>query len=411
MQSSTQAPEAPEANEPPAKPGHRAFWIIFVTIFLDLLGIGVLVPVIPFLVRRFDSDALTVGLLALSFSAAQFIAAPILGELSDRHGRRPVLLLSLLGSALGYFVFGAAGSLLVMFLARILAGFTGGNIAAAQAYIADISEPKDRAKNFGLMGAAFGLGFIVGPALGGFLVKISLSAPAYGAGLLSLLTMGFGYFMLPESLRPEYRRTGAFRWQVLNPFSQAVAALRRTELWPLMLAFFVLNFAFSGLQTNFAVYTADKLAMGPEANAAVFVYIGFLAALMQAVILRRLTRHYTDRGLALAGIAIMSTGFLVIAFAQDLAVLYLGCTLTPVGSSLTTPTLTSLFSKLVSAKEQGWAMGAVQSSASLARVVGPVWAGLVYDHIGFSAPYWTGSFWMLVALAVVLLAVRPERGA
>lgn len=410
MSTSTEA--VPAAMKPaPAspKPSRHALALIFATIFLDLLGIGILVPVIPFLVRRFDSDALTVGLLALSFSAAQFVASPILGVLSDRFGRRPVLLLSLLGSAFGYFLFGWAGALWVMFLARLIDGFTGGNISAAQAYIADISAPQDRAKNFGLVGAAFGLGFIIGPALGGVLAKISLAAPAYGAGVLSLLTMAFGYFLLPESLQPENRRHEPLHLRDLNPLRQGMAALSRNDLWPILLAFFFLNFAFSGLQTNFAVYTADKLGMGPEANAAVFAYIGFIAVLMQAFIVRRLSRHYADRNLAAVGIAIMSCGFLATAWAHDTFTLYVACTLTPIGSGLTTPTLTSLLSKLVTSREQGWALGASQSAASLARIAGPVWAGLVYDHISQGAPYWTGAFWMAVTLAVVVMAIRPER--
>lgn len=409
-------PSPPEASDELRKPlagtpapSRRALTLIFATIFLDLLGIGILVPVIPFLVRRFDSDALTVGLLALSFSAAQFVASPILGVLSDRHGRRPVLLLSLLGSAFGYFLFGWAGALWMMFLGRLIDGFTGGNISAAQAYIADISPPEDRAKNFGLVGAAFGLGFIIGPAMGGVLAKISLSAPAYGAGILSLVTMGFGYFVLPESLRPEDRRATPVRIADMNPLSHGLRALRRNDLWPILLAFFFLNFAFSGMHTNFAVYTADKLGMGPEANAAVFAYIGLIAVIMQAVIVRRLTRYFPDRTLAAAGIAVMSAGFLATAWAYDTFTLYLACTLTPIGSGLSTPTLTSLLSKLVSSREQGWALGASQSAASLARIIGPVWAGVVYDHVSQGAPYWTGAIWMVVSLAVVVIAIHPEQ--
>ncbi|MCU0226227.1 MAG: MFS transporter [Bryobacterales bacterium] len=399
-----------EPAAPAGRPTRSALTLIFATIFLDLLGVGILVPVIPFLVRRFESDALTVGLLALSFSAAQFLAAPILGVLSDRYGRRPVLLLSLLGSAFGYFLFGWAGALWIMFLGRIIDGFTGGNISAAQAYIADISPPEDRAKNFGLVGAAFGLGFIIGPALGGVLAKISLAAPAYGSGVLALVTMAFGYFRLPESLRPEDRTTKPLLPSDLNPLTHFFRALQRSDLWPILVAFFAINFAFSGMQTNFAVYTADKLGMGPEANAAVFAYIGVMAVLMQAVIVRKLSKRYSDRNLAAVGITIMVCGFGATAWAHDLFTLYVACTLTPIGSGLTTPTLTSLISKLVTAREQGWALGASQSAASLARIAGPVWAGWVYDRISQGAPYWTGAIWMVLALAVVLLAIRPAAG-
>lgn len=406
------SPDPSLAQSPVAAPPSKgALGLIFATIFLDLLGVGILVPVIPFLVRQFDSDALTVGLLALSFSAAQFVCAPALGVFSDRYGRRPVLLLSLLGTAAGYFLFGMAGSLLLLFIARLIDGATGGNISAAQAYIADITPPQDRAKNFGLVGAAFGLGFIIGPALGGLLANISLSAPAYAAGILTLLTVTFSYFFLPETVGPETRRATRIAFTDVNPFTQGLAAMRRPELLPLLAAIFFLNFAFSGLQTNFAVYTFDKLGMGPEANAMVFAYIGVIAVFMQTVVIRRLTLRFSDRALAAAGLGLMALGFLATAFAYDSLTLYLASTLTPMGSGLTTPTLTSLLSREVTSREQGWILGASQSFASLARIVGPVWAGLVYDHIGQGAPYWTGSIWLVVTLLVLAFAARPKTAA
>lgn len=391
----------PEISATYAAPSKWALTLIFATIFLDLLGVGILVPVIPFIVRQFDSDALTVGLLALSFSAAQFACAPALGVLSDRYGRRPVLLLSLVGTAIGYFLFGWAASLLVLFLSRLIDGATGGNISTAQAYIADITPPQDRAKNFGLVGAAFGLGFIIGPAVGGLLAKISLSAPAYGAGILTLVTVAFSFFFLPETVRPENRRTEPIRLRDLNPLAQGLLALQRKEVLPFLIAFFILNFAFSALQTNFAVYTSDKLGMGPEGNAAVFAYIGFIAVMMQAVVVRRLAKWIADKTLASIGISIMAVGFFATAYAYDTFTLYVACTLTPIGSGLTTPTLTSMVSRMVSSREQGWILGATQSFASLARIAGPVWAGLVYDYVGQGSPYWTGALCLLAALFVV----------
>lgn len=406
------SPDTSLAQSPAAAPPSKgALGLIFATVFLDLLGVGILVPVIPFLVRQFDSDALTVGLLALSFSAAQFVCAPALGVFSDRYGRRPVLLLSLLGTAAGYFLFGMAGSLLILFIARLIDGATGGNISTAQAYIADITPPQDRAKNFGLVGAAFGLGFIIGPALGGLLANISLSAPAYAAGILTLLTVTFSYFFLPETVGPETRRATRIAFTDVNPLTQGLAAMRRPELLPLLAAIFFLNFAFSGLQTNFAVYTFDKLGMGPEANAMVFAYIGVIAVFMQTVVIRRLTQRFSDRALAAAGLGLMALGFLATAFAYDSLTLYLASTLTPMGSGLTTPTLTSLLSREVTSREQGWILGASQSFASLARIVGPVWAGLVYDHISQGAPYWTGSIWLIVTLLVLAFAARPNSAA
>ena len=205
----------------------RTLTFVFLTVFLDLLGAGILIPIMPYLVRQFRSDAFTVGMLAVSFSLAQFVAAPVLGALSDRVGRRPVLLFSIVGSAFGYFLFGWAGSLWVMFLARIVDGATGGNISTAMAAIADTSKPEDRAKNFGLIGMAFGLGFIIGPALGGLLSKISIQAPAYGAGVIGLVTATFGYFMFPETLPVERRKTGLISAAEANPLRSVAGALGR----------------------------------------------------------------------------------------------------------------------------------------------------------------------------------------
>ena len=239
--------------------GARPLTFIFLTVFLDLLGVGILVPVLPFIVAEFRTDALTVGLLSLTFAAAQFLASPVLGAWSDRVGRRTVLLLSVLGTGVGYFIFGAAHTLWLLFLARLIDGFTGGNVSTAQAYIADVSAPADRAKNFGLIGAAFGLGFIIGPALGGILSHWSLRAPAYAAGILSLITVTIGYLVLPESLPPERRTRTPFRLGDLHPLGHLGEAIRRPGVARIFLAFFAMNFAMAGLQSNFAVFTRETV--------------------------------------------------------------------------------------------------------------------------------------------------------
>lgn len=375
----------------------RTLSLVFVTVFLDLLGVGILIPIIPYLVRQFETDATTVGLLSLSYSAAQFLASPVLGALSDRYGRRPVLVFSILGSALGFFLFGWAATLWLMFFARIVDGITGGNISTAQACLADISTPQDRAKNFGLIGMAFGLGFIIGPALGGLLSKISIHAPAYGAGCMALITSVFAFFLLPETLPPERRKTGRAQWRDLNPLRPVVAAFQNASLRALLVSLFLLNFAFAALQTNFSVFTLARFGWGPEDNAWTFAFIGLMVAFNQGFLIRRLTQVAQERTLAMWGFALFAPGFVLIAVATEGWMLYLASGLIATGSSLTNPILTSFISQRVSSREQGSILGTTQAVLSLTRVFGPLWAGLVFDRFGAGSPYWSGAVFIVVA--------------
>ncbi|MEJ5367505.1 MAG: MFS transporter [Bryobacteraceae bacterium] len=374
-----------------------ALGAIFLIVFLDLMGAGILAPVIPFVVQPYRNDALTVGLLALAFSAAQFAAAPLLGAWSDRRGRRPVLLACLAGTAASYFLFGAARSLALLFAARLLSGFAGGSITAAQAYIADISEPRDRAKNFGLIGAAFGLGFIFGPALGGALSRISLSAPAYAAGVLSLLTLAVAGLTLKETLPPERRTAREVRWRDLDPAAQISAALRRAEFRELMLATFALHFAMAGLQTNFPVFTHARFGLDAAGNAALFAFLGVMAALTQGLLLRKLAPRFGEAALAIGGSALFAAGFAAAAASHAVWMLYAAVALTALGFGLAGPALSGLISRRAGVGEQGALLGTAQSAASLTRIIGPVWAGAVFDHLGTSAPYWSGALFSLVA--------------
>lgn len=393
------------ATAPEERADRKALAVIFGIVFLDLVGVGILIPITPFLVRQFRTDAFTVGLLALVFSAGQFLASPVLGILSDRFGRRPILLFSIVGSAFGYFLFGLAGSLWVLFLGRIIDGITGGNISTAQAYIADVTPPADRSKNFGLIGAAFGLGFIIGPSLGGLFAKISLQAPAYAAAILSLLTAAAGFFFMPESL-PEHRRRASIRLTDLNPLRQLGLSLERPELRGLLFGIFLVNFAFSGMQTNLAVFTFDRFGMGPDANAWLFAFVGVTAALVQGVLLRKISGRFSEATLSISGYSILAVGFAAVAAAPSRAMMYPAVGLLSLGIGLATPSLTGLLSQRVSWQEQGFVLGALQSVASLGRVGGPAWAGAIYDATGPGSPYWTGAVWTLAAVWLVVRACR-----
>lgn len=388
----------------------RPLTLIFLTLFLDLLGVGILIPITPYLVRHFRSDALTIGLLVLVFSAAQFIMTPVLGALSDRYGRRPILLISLFGTAIGHFMFGLAPSLGFMFAARILDGITGGNISAAQAYIADITPPEDRAKSFGLIGAAFGLGFMMGPAIGGLLSTISLQAPAFAAGTLALVTTVLSYFFLPESLPPERRTRTPLTWSVLNPFRAIGSALARANMRLPLLAGFALNFAYSGLQSHFAIYTLTRFGLNERENSWLLTYLGVMITIIQGGLIRRLMPIFGESKLVRGGLVLGTLGFLALIFAPTSGYVYGALTLLSMGSGLAAPALQGLVSQRASGSEQGVVMGVTQSLGSLSRILGPLAAGLTFDAFAPTAPYWTGAFMMIIALSLVLSFPKQPAG-
>ncbi|MGF1521887.1 MAG: MFS transporter [Leptolyngbyaceae cyanobacterium] len=397
----------PKANKPTANTPAIAF--IFVTIFLDLLGLGILLPVIPFLVAQFDQAALTVGLLALSYAAAQFAAAPVLGKLSDRYGRRPILLISVLGTGLSNVLFGLATTLWLLFVARLLDGITGGNISVARAYIADVSTDQNRARNFGLIGAAFGVGLVVGPAVGGWLSQFSLQMPAFVAGGMSLVTAAFGFFVLPESLPAAKRQKAPITIGDLNPLKRVGSALRRPILGQFLLANFALNFAFGGLNTNFALFTFARFGLGPDQNGNLFAYIGVVTAFTQGLIIGVLAKRFNEDRLAFLSLWLLAAGYLGLASAPNTGALYAALALISVGGGIAIPTLTSAISRQVSAQQQGAVLGAAQAIDSLALIFGPVWAGITFDSLGTGAPYWTGAIWLVLGGLLVANVLRKTK--
>ncbi|MFN7925320.1 MAG: MFS transporter [Bryobacteraceae bacterium] len=384
----------------------KATATIFAIVVLDLIGAGILFPILPFYVREYRTDALTVGLMALAFSAAQFLAGPVLGVLSDRYGRRPVLLASIFGSAVGYVLFGIGGSLTILFLARILDGFTGGNISTAQSYLADVTPPAERAKAFGLIGAAWGIGFVLGPIMAGVLSRWGLAGPAYGAAAFSMLTFIAATFFLPESLATEKRKAGGFAWSELNPFTPIAWGFRHPRVNLLLVAAFVFNFPFTGLMTNFSLFTHDRFGLGPQENALLFTALGLMIAILQGFVIRRAIPNFGRGVHADIGMVLMVGGFLVVAFAPHWYWMFAANGLLAIGSALVGPTLTAMLSRGVTEQEQGTAMGVSQAVASLTRIFGPVWAGLLYDHVGRGAPYWAGAVWFVAALFIMRAAVR-----
>src|SRR5258707_12732795 len=335
----------------------RPMALILFTVFLDLLGIGLIFPIGPFYASAFGADAFQVGLLFTLFSVAQFLTIPILGTLSDRYGRRPVLLIGIAGEVLGYLLFGTAASLGMLYLARVVAGASSGNIGAAQAYIADISTPRERTHSFGLLGAAVSVGFLFGPALGGFLGQYDLRFPAFAAAALGVVNWITILVWLPEAL-PSDRRSSSPLSSGLNPFGVLFTLLRRPLLPGPLAATFLCNFAFSGYLASFALYTAARFAWGPQQVAIVLVIQSTLSILIQTLGVRRLSESLPDTTILLLGIGANLVGFLVIAAAPDPTFLYLlSAPLQATGSALWRPSLASLVTKLVSGREQGLANG------------------------------------------------------
>jgi len=388
--------------------GKGALAYIFSVILLDLVGMTILFPVTAFIMRQYSSDALMVSLMTASYAAAQFVGAPILGKLSDRFGRRPVLLISILGSAIGYFLFGIGGALWVLFLSRLIDGLTGGNISTASAYIADITPPEKRAKNFALVGIAFGLGFVLGPALGGVLSQISLAAPAYASGGLSLLSAVTGFFILPESLPVEKRSKGAFRWSELNPFSAILELLRRPGLGSLLIAQSIFLFVFNGNNSILPVLMIDRFGALPGNIALLIAAGGVVNIIVQGGLVGRLAPRFGEKNLTAASLAIHAAASIVIVFISQFWMMFPTILFSSIGNALFWPTIGALLANSVSPEEQGKLSGVSTALSGLTSMFGPLWAGSVYDTVSPAAPYAIGA--ALVALAFLgLVRSRPDR--
>jgi MFS family permease len=336
----------------------------------------------------------------------QFVGGPFLGGLSDRAGRRPVLILCLLGASLAYLLLGLAETLLLLFAAVVLAGGASGTLATAQAYIADSTPPERRARGLGLIGAAFGLGLMAGPALGGLLSLFSLHAPALAASVLALCNAAFGVLILPESLPPKHRTPTPLRR--LNPVSQLRSVLGMNAIRGLLLVVFLLNLSFAGLLTNFPLFSNARFGWDATANALFFAFVGVCVVLTQGVLIGRLQPRLGEKRLLLAGLSLAALNLGLMALVPFGPLLFPVVGVLAVGVGLAIPAVTSLISRRVSEREQGKVMGGLQAILSLSLIVGPVAAGLAFDHLGVPAPYWIGS--LLAALALLAASVALLRG-
>ena len=393
--------------------------IIFVTIFIDLIGFGMVIPILPFYASsdQFKATPFEIGLLFSVYSWMQFVFSPILGRLSDRYGRKPILFISLLGSAVGYFVIGFANTLLLVFIGRIIGGITGGNISTAQAYIADVTTKENRAKGMGLFGAAFGLGFILGPALAGILSKYGVHVPFYFAAALSLANAVALYFILPESIRPGARIAHEER---KGNLAEIADFLREPKFRTITAIYVLLITAFSIMTYAFVLFTNFTFGYDAEQNGYLFAYVGFLAIIMQGGVFGMAAKAFGEARLVVFGCVMLVISLFAMPFSSPefggLAGLLLVAALLSVGNAFASPALTSLASKYAGDHEQGKVMGVMQSGASLARAVGPTIGGVLLnnavnkvDRFTVFRTYWAASALMFIAFLGAIYLTRLLR--
>jgi MFS transporter, DHA1 family, tetracycline resistance protein len=393
--------------------GRARLGIIFFTILINMVGFGVVIPVLPFYAERFGATPAQIGWLFGIFSLAQFLFAPLFGSLSDRFGRRPVLLVSTLGTAAGFAIMGAGQTLTMLFIGRLVDGISGGSIGTAQAYVADITTPEDRPKAMGLLGAAFGLGFILGPALGGWAAaSFGHSAPLFVAGGMALANAALIAFLLPESLPPEHR--GKRDREPLFP--GLLRHVRRGPYLTSVATYFILITGFSVMTAVFALFVANRHQFDEKQTGYLFAYLGVIAVFIQGGLIGKTVKVFGEGRVAAAGAGLLAAGLFLAPLASGLAALLFYCALIAAGNSLLTPTLQGIASQCVDAEWQGRALGVLQSAGSLARWIGPVLGGVLLqmDLARPAIDYARTPFWVAAGLLVVTFALclrLPARAA
>jgi MFS transporter, DHA1 family, tetracycline resistance protein len=358
----------------------RPLAIIFLTIFVNLVGFGIIVPLLPFYAETFGASPLTIGLLFAVFSLCQLVAAPALGDLSDRYGRRPVLVFSLAGTVVSFVMLALAHSIALLFAARIVDGLSGGNISTARAYVADITQPKDRARAYGLIGAAFGLGFILGPAISGVLARVSYTAPIWAAAAITLVATAMAWLWLPETVHRAHAGTG-------NPFRYLPGLLRRPVVRRVLAIDFMYWFAFSVFQTTFALFVARRFGFDAPRTGYFLAAFGLLGAVIQGGLIRPIVRRLGDQPTFRIGLVCAAVGLVSAAMAHSVAGLAISLVPLAFGIGFGHPTMSSLVSLVGRGDEQGRVQGAASAVESIGRTLGPIWGNASLQHVNESIPY------------------------
>jgi DHA1 family tetracycline resistance protein-like MFS transporter len=387
-------------------------FVLFLTVFIDLVGFGIIIPVLPLYAEHFHASPVAIGWLTGIYSGMQIIFTPILGKLSDRFGRRPVLIVSIAGTAIGFVLMGMATALPLLFVARILAGITGGNISIPQAYIADVTAPEQRSRAMGMIGAAFGLGFTFGPLIGGIMSRISYSAPFYFAAGLAVANALLVYLILPESLSREHRASPHAEASIAEVFRHG-----RGGMFAIVVAtYFFLIAGFSIMTTLFALFTEKRFGYDARANGYLFGFIGILTVIIQGGLIGRLVKIFGEVTLTRVGMLVTTASLALLPLSGNLPFLLLACAGLSFGSGFASPPLSGLASQMVDRSWQGRALGVMQSAGSAGRLLGPLLGGwlLMFDLSKPIAeysrtPFLVGALLCFIGALLAFCVKKPAR--
>jgi DHA1 family tetracycline resistance protein-like MFS transporter len=394
----------------------RKLFSVILVVFIDLLGFSLILPLLPYYAKTFGANGFVTGVLVSSYAAMQLLGAPVLGRLSDRFGRRPILLLSIFGTFLGFLLLGFASTLWMLFASRLIDGITGGNLSVAQAYITDVTEPKDRAKGLGLIGAAFGLGFIIGPVTGGVLSQWGYAVPAFVAAGLAFINLVLVFFWLPESLTPEKRAQMTEKKPSVS-MNALLVALRRPFSGSLLITRFFFGLAFAIFQSIFALYALTRFNLTAAQTGYVLTYVGILVVITQGFLVGRITHRFREDILIGVCMIVMAFGLLGWALAPSIPVLLIIMTAISIPGGLLNTILTSTLTKAVATDEVGGIIGFSTSIESLTRVIGPTLGGYLLVTFGAWAPGLFGAMvlgglsvyvWRTIYNHPIAASLRPE---
>lgn len=383
--------------------------IIFFTVFIDLMGFGILIPILPtFADKVLHITEFQIGVIVAIYSLIQFLFNPILGKLSDQVGRRPLIISTLFITMFSYLMFAFANNFWILFLSRLIAGFGGSNIGVAQAYIADITEKSDRAKGMGMIGAAFGLGFMFGPLIGGVISGYGYEYAGFLSAGFSFLAIIFSFFFLPESLKKsgdEPKR----KLQLFN-FQEVRNILRLPVVGLLILLFFIIIFSIANIYGTFALLGYKAYHFSDKQNGLLFGISGLVGAIIQGYAIRKISTKITDRNLVLYGGLFMMFGLAFLPYGNSFFDAAIIVSVLSIGTGILQPTILSMISKYSPDNQQGEILGVNQSLSALGRVFGPLWGGFAFEYIGFEFPFLTGAFFTLVTFGIAFFFLKNLKG-